>query len=62
MNFTTLKNDSGRSTAVACAQCVEDQPESDGVVVLEPGTKEYKSVFNKPRLMDKFDSLPYGHY
>ena len=32
-----------------------------GVVVSEPETKEYKVVFKKRRLMDNFDSLPYGH-
>jgi len=32
-----------------------------GVVVSEQGTKEYKVVFKKRRLMDNFDSLPYGH-
>jgi len=31
-----------------------------GVVVSEPETKEYKVVFKKRRLMDNFDSLPYG--
>ena len=32
-----------------------------GVVVSEPETKEYKFVFKKCRLMDNFDSVPYGH-
>ena len=32
-----------------------------GMVVSEPETKEYKVVFKKRRLMDKFDSLPYGY-
>ena len=32
-----------------------------GVVVSEPETKEYKVVFKKRRLMDNFDSLPYGY-
>ena len=32
-----------------------------GVAVSEPETKEYKVVFMKHRLMDNFDSLPYGH-
>ena len=32
-----------------------------GVVVSEPETKEYKFVFKKRRLMDNFDSIPYGH-
>ena len=32
-----------------------------GVVVSKPETKEYKVVFKKRRLMDNFDSLPYGH-
>jgi hypothetical protein len=31
-----------------------------GVVVSEPETKEYKVVFKNRRLMDDFDSLPYG--
>jgi len=31
------------------------------VVVSEPEKKGYKSVFMKLRLMDKFDSLPYGY-
>jgi len=31
------------------------------MVVSEPETKEYKVVFKKRRLMDKFDSLPYGY-
>jgi len=32
-----------------------------GVVVSELETKEYKVVFKKRRLMDNFDSLPYGY-
>jgi len=32
-----------------------------GIVMTEPETKEYKAVFKKRRLMDKFDSLPYGY-
>jgi hypothetical protein len=32
-----------------------------GVVVSEAETKEYKVVFKKRRLMDNFDSLPYGY-
>ena len=32
-----------------------------GVVVSEPETKEYKVVFKKRRLMDDFDSVPYGY-
>jgi hypothetical protein len=32
-----------------------------GVVVSEPETKEYKVVFKKRRLMDDFNSLPYGY-
>jgi len=32
-----------------------------GVVVSEPETKEYKVVFKMRRLMDNFDSLPYGY-
>ena len=32
-----------------------------GVVVSEQETKEYKVVFKKRRLMDNFDSLPYGY-
>ena len=31
-----------------------------GVVVSEPETKEFKVVFKKRRLMNNFDSLPYG--
>ena len=31
------------------------------VVVSEPETKEYKVVFKKRRLMDNFDSFPYGY-
>jgi len=32
-----------------------------GVVVSEPEKKEYKFVFKKRRLMDDFDSFPYGY-
>ena len=32
-----------------------------GVVVSEPEMKQYKFVFKKRRLMDNFDSLPYGY-
>ena len=32
-----------------------------GIVVSEPETKEYKVVFEKRRLMDNFDFLPYGY-
>ena len=32
-----------------------------GVVVPEPETKEYKIVFKNRRLMDDFDSVPYGN-
>jgi len=31
-----------------------------GGVVSEPETKGYKVVFKERRLMDNFDSLPYG--
>ena len=31
------------------------------VVVWEPETKEYKFVFKERRLMDDFDSVPYGY-
>ena len=31
-----------------------------GGVVSEPQTKEYNVVFKKRRVMDNFDSLPYG--
>ena len=31
-----------------------------GVVASEPETKEYKVVFKKRRLMENFDSVPYG--
>jgi len=30
------------------------------VIVTELETKDYKVVFKKRRLMDNFDSLPYG--
>jgi len=32
-----------------------------GIVASEAETKEYKVVFKKSRLMDNFDSLPYGY-
>ena len=32
-----------------------------GVVVSEPEKQEYKAVFKKRRLMDDFDSFPYGY-
>ena len=32
-----------------------------GVVVSEPETNEYKVVFKKHRLMDDFDSVPFGY-
>jgi hypothetical protein len=32
-----------------------------GVVVSEPESKDYKVVFNKRRLMDDFNSIPYGY-
>jgi hypothetical protein len=31
------------------------------LVVSEPETEEYKVVFKKRRLMNNFDSLPYGN-
>ena len=31
-----------------------------GVAVSEPETKGYRVVFKKRRLMENFDSLPYG--
>jgi hypothetical protein len=61
VNFTSLEN-----------MILEDAPlvhvhntkkikkKHGGVVVSEPETKEYKVVFKKRRLMDNFDSLPYG--
>ena len=35
--------------------------EQVGVVVSEAQTKEYKFVFKKRRLVDNFDTLPYGY-
>jgi hypothetical protein len=32
------------------------------IVVSEKETKEYKVVFKNRRLMDTFESLPYGFY
>jgi hypothetical protein len=32
-----------------------------GTLVSEAETKEYKDVFKKRRLIDNFDSLPYGY-
>ena len=55
VNFTTLRD-----------MILENYPRKmtwkhGGVVVSEPETKEYKVVFKKRRLMDNFDSLPYGY-
>jgi len=32
-----------------------------GVIVSEPEKKEYKYVFKKRRLMDDFNSFPFGY-
>ena len=60
VNFTTLKMIL-ENTAPVHAHNPKIKRKQGGVVVSEPETKEYKVVFKKRRLMDNFDSLPYGY-
>ena len=61
VNFTSLRNmilEDAPPVHVHNAKKIKRK--HGGVVVSEPETKEYKVVFKKRRLMDNFDSLPYG--
>jgi hypothetical protein len=63
VNFTTLSDMILKDTAsVHVHNPNMIKRKHFGVVVSEPETKEYKVVFKKRRLMDNFDSLPYGFY
>jgi hypothetical protein len=62
VNFTSLRNTIPEDdTPMHVHNPKKIKRKYGGVVVSEPETKEYKVVFKKHRLMDKFDSLPFGH-
>ena len=63
VNFTTLRDMILKDTTpVHVYNPKKIKRKHGGVVVSEPETKEYKVVFKKRRLMDNFDSLPYGYH
>jgi len=62
VNFTILRDMILKDTTPVHAHNPKKiKRKHGGVVVSQPETKEYKFVFKKRRLMDNFDSLPYGH-
>jgi len=60
VNFTTLMDMILKYIAPVHVHNPKKIKRKHGVVVSEPVTKKYRVVFKKRRLMDKFDSLPYG--
>jgi len=60
VNFTTLRDMILKDTTPVHIHNPKKIKRKHGGVVSEPKTKEYKVVFKKRRLMDNFDSLPYG--
>jgi hypothetical protein len=62
VNFTSLRNMILKDAPpVHVHNTKKIKRKHGGLVVSEPETKEYKDVFKKCRLMDNFDSLPYGY-
>ena len=62
VNFTSLKNMIlERAPLVHVHNPKKIDRIHGGIVASEAETKEYKVVFKKSRLMDNFDSLPYGY-
>ena len=62
VNFTTLRDMILKATYPVHVHNPKKIKRKHGGVVSEHETKEYKVVFKKRRLMDNFDSLPYGVY
>ena len=60
VKFATLRNVILKGIATVLVNNPKMIKRKHGCVVSEPETKEYKFVFKKRRLMDNFDSLPYG--
>jgi hypothetical protein len=61
VNFTALRNMIlEEDTPLHVHNPKKIKRKRGGVVVSEPETKEYKVVFKKPRLIESFDSFPYG--
>jgi len=62
VHFTSLKNVILEDTPpVHVHNAKKIKRKHGGIVVSELETEEYKVVFKKRRLMDNFDSLPYGY-
>jgi len=62
LNFTSLRNMILEDdTPLHVHNPRKTKRKHSGVVVCEPEKKENKVVFKKRRLMDDFDSFPYGH-
>jgi len=62
VDFTSLKNmilEDAPPVHVHNAKRIKRK--HGGIVVSEQETKEYKVVFKKRRLIDNFNSLPYGY-
>jgi hypothetical protein len=62
VNFTSLKNmilENAPPVHVHNAKKIKRK--HGGIVVSEQETKEYTVVLKKRRLMENFDSLPYGY-
>ena len=62
VNFTALRDMILENAApVHVHNAKKIKRKQRGVVVSEAETKDYKVVSKKRRLMDDFDSLPYGY-
>ena len=62
MNFTSLRNMILEDiTPLQVHNPRKIKRNHGGVLVSEPEKKEYMVVFKKRRLMDEFDSFPYGY-
>ena len=59
--YFSEKHDSGRQLTAACTNPRKIKRKHGGVVVSEPERKENKVVFMKRRLLNDFDSFPYGY-
>ena len=60
LNFTTLSDMILKDTAPVHVHNPKKIKKKHSGVLYEPETKRYKIAFKKRRLMDNFDSLPYG--
>jgi len=63
VNFTTLRDMFLENTPTMHVHNPRKiKLKHDGVVVTEPEMQQYKFVFKNSRLMDNFDSSPYGYW